>query len=109
MTEKKSLKEKIARWREKVAATNLRDAKFITVSGAETDMLATPEDIAGFDYERDLGLPGEYPYTRGVRDNMYRGRLWTMRQFSGFGTALDTNRRYKFLLEKGQPSDAARL
>ncbi len=80
----------------------LRDVDFTTVSGQELEPLYTPEDIAGLDYERDLGYPGFYPYTRGVQTTMYRGRLWTMRQFAGFGTAEDTNRRYKFLLERGQ-------
>ncbi len=90
------------RWRERVDSLPTRDAKFISVSGVEAPFICTPEDIEGLDYMRDLGFPGEYPYTRGVRNNMYRGRLWTMRQFSGFGTAKDTNQRYKFLLEKGQ-------
>ena len=62
----------------------------------------TPADLDGFDPERQLGEPGRYPFTRGIHETMYRGRLWTMRQFSGFGSAEDTNRRYKFLLERGQ-------
>jgi len=62
----------------------------------------TPGDLNGFDVERQLGRPGEYPFTRGVHPTMYRGKLWTMRQFAGFGSATDTNRRYKFLLEHGQ-------
>ena len=78
-----------------------RDEAFITVSGEPIEPLYCPED-ARVDYEKDLSYPGEYPYTRGVRSNMYRGRLWTMRQFAGFGTALETNRRYHFLLERGQ-------
>ncbi len=90
------------RWRERVDSLPTRDAKFISVSGVEAPFICTPEDTEDLDYMRDLGFPGEYPYTRGVRYNMYRGRLWTMRQFSGFGTAKDTNQRYKFLLEKGQ-------
>ncbi len=98
----KSIAENLARWREDVDALPARDAQFISVSGVEAPFLCTPEDVKDLDYERDLGFPGEYPFTRGVRSNMYRGRLWTMRQFSGFGTAKDTNRRYKFLLEKGQ-------
>ncbi|MEO0108816.1 MAG: methylmalonyl-CoA mutase family protein, partial [candidate division WOR-3 bacterium] len=77
-------------------------ARFETVSGLPVKMLYTPLDIVGLDYLRDLGFPGEFPYTRGIRTNMYRGRLWTMREFSGFGTAQDTNRRYKFLLEHGE-------
>ncbi len=78
------------------------DAAFTTVSGEEVQTLYTPEDISGLDYDRDLGYPGAYPYTRGVRPTMYRGQPWTMRQFAGFGTAEDTNRRYKFLLQRGQ-------
>ncbi|MCK4909385.1 MAG: methylmalonyl-CoA mutase, partial [Planctomycetes bacterium] len=62
----------------------------------------TPLDADGFDYDEKLGQPGQFPYTRGVYNDMYRGQLWTMRQFSGFGTARDTNNRYKFLLKKGQ-------
>jgi len=62
----------------------------------------TSEDLSGFDYARDLGRPGTYPFTRGIHPTMYRGRLWTMRQFAGFGGAEDTNRRYKFLLARGQ-------
>ena len=98
----RGLETALAKWRSKVNRLASRDAKFISVSGVEAPILATPLDLKDFDHERDLGLPGEYPFTRGVRQNMYRGRLWTMRQFSGFGTAKDTNQRYKFLLSKGQ-------
>ena len=98
----KGLEKSLAKWRGEVNKLASRDAKFISVSGAEAPVIATPLDTKGFDYARDLGLPGEYPFTRGIRRNMYRGRLWTMRQFSGFGTAKDTNQRYKFLLSKGQ-------
>ena len=76
--------------------------KFITVSGRELDEVYRPEDAETIDYDKDLGDPGEYPFTRGIHEDMYRGRLWTMRQFSGFGTASDSNRRYRFLLEQGQ-------
>ena len=62
----------------------------------------TPQDLSGFDYARDLGEPGEFPFTRGVYHNMYRGRLWTMRQFAGYGEAEDTNLRFKYLLKHGQ-------
>jgi methylmalonyl-CoA mutase N-terminal domain/subunit len=75
---------------------------FTTVSGRSIKELYTPADLAGFDYFRDLSFPGEYPYTRGVHPTMFRGRLWTMRQFSGFGTPEDTNKRYKYLLAHGQ-------
>ncbi|HCJ10136.1 MAG TPA: methylmalonyl-CoA mutase, partial [Clostridiales bacterium] len=78
-----------------------RRSSFITVSGREIAALYGPEDIAGLDYDRDLGRPGEFPYTRGIHRTMYRGRLWTMRQFSGFGTAEQSNERYKYLLRHG--------
>jgi len=77
-------------------------SQFQTLSGVPLDILYTPVDMAEFDYLRDLGFPGQYPFTRGVRNNMYRGRQWTMREFSGFGTARDTNGRYKFLLAHGE-------
>src|SRR6478736_1097753 len=72
-----------------------------TISGLPVDELYSPETV-GIDYERDLGNPGEYPFTRGVYETMYRGRLWTMRQFAGFGTAEETNERFRYLLEHGQ-------
>ncbi len=74
---------------------------FSTISGLENEPLYTPE-TAPVDYERDLGYPGVYPFTRGVYPSMYRGRLWTMRQFAGFGTAQETNERFRYLLEHGQ-------
>jgi methylmalonyl-CoA mutase N-terminal domain/subunit len=77
------------------------DRVFTTMSGIENEPLYTP-DNAPVDYERDLGAPGEFPYTRGVYPTMYRGRLWTMRQFAGFGTAEETNARFRYLLEHGQ-------
>jgi methylmalonyl-CoA mutase N-terminal domain/subunit len=79
-----------------------RRKKFITVSNEEIKRLYTPEDIQNVEYERDLGYPGEYPYTRGVYPTMYRGRLWTMRQFAGFGGPEETNQRFKYLLKEGQ-------
>jgi methylmalonyl-CoA mutase N-terminal domain/subunit len=75
---------------------------FTTVSGAPVEPLAGPDSVAGFDPERDLAWPGEYPYTRGVQPTGYRGKLWTMRQFAGFGTARQTNERFHYLLAKGQ-------
>ncbi|MHA1472511.1 MAG: acyl-CoA mutase large subunit family protein, partial [Promethearchaeota archaeon] len=78
-----------------------RRDKFDNLSGIEIKSLYTPEDIKNSNYATDLGAPGEYPFTRGAYPNMYRGRLWTMRQFAGFGTAAQTNQRYKFLLEHG--------
>jgi len=79
-----------------------RSFDFRTISGAEVTELALPENLTDFDYHRDLGCPGCYPYTRGVYPNMYKGRLWTMRMFSGFGTPEQTNQRYHYLLENGQ-------
>lgn len=79
-----------------------RKQRFITVSNHEIKRLYTPDDIQDLDYERDLGYPGEYPFTRGVYPTMYRGRLWTMRQFAGFGGPEETNQRFKYLLEQGQ-------
>ena len=79
-----------------------RQTRFLTTSGVEIQDLYAPSDVAGLDEERDLGRPGEYPYTRGVQPTMYRGRLWTMRQYAGFSTAEDTNRRFRYLLEQGQ-------
>src|SRR5438309_8403090 len=90
------------RWREHYRRTPERDVDFETLSGEPLEPLYTPEDVAGLDYERDLGYPGHYPFTRGVYHSMYRGRLWTMRQFAGFGSPEETNRRYKFLLKQGQ-------
>src|SRR5207237_5443953 len=72
------------------------------MSGTDRKPVYTAADLAGFDDERQLGRPGAYPFTRGIHPTMYGGRLWTMRQFAGFGTAEDTNQRYKFLLEHGQ-------
>jgi methylmalonyl-CoA mutase, N-terminal domain len=78
-----------------------RDALFTTISGLDVEPLYTPDNVE-IDYERDLGYPGVYPYTRGVYPSMHRGRLWTMRQFAGFGTAEETNQRFRYLLEHGQ-------
>ncbi len=90
-----------ARWRAAYDAAKRRDAEFTTVSGAPLQPLYGPGDV-DLDPERDLGYPGQFPFTRGVHANMYRGRLWTMRQFAGFGTARQTNERFKFLLDHGQ-------
>jgi methylmalonyl-CoA mutase, N-terminal domain len=87
--------------RELYAAKPERDALFTTMSGLPVEPLATPDTVE-LDYERDVGYPGVYPYTRGVYPSMYRGKLWTMRQFAGFGTAEETNTRFRYLLEHGQ-------
>jgi len=79
-----------------------QNVKFTTVSGEPIETLYTPDDIQNINYLSDIGFPGEFPYTRGVHRNMYRGKLWTMRQFAGFGTPEDTNGRFKYLLEHGQ-------
>ena len=76
--------------------------KFTTVSGKEIKPLYTPEDIEGKDYLKDIGFPGQYPFTRGVHSTGYRGKIWTMRQFAGFGSPEDTNERFKYLLANGQ-------
>ena len=89
-------------WLEKVYNRGKeRPVRFSTLSDMEVEPLYTPEDVTG-DYDSALGHPGEYPYTRGVYESMYRGRLWTMRQFAGFGLAEDTNERFRFLLAQGQ-------
>jgi methylmalonyl-CoA mutase N-terminal domain/subunit len=88
-------------WRSRFEGTTRNDELFTSISGAEVAPLATP-DTASLDYERDLGFPGAFPFTRGVYPSMYRGRLWTMRQFAGFGTAQETNERFRYLLDHGQ-------
>ncbi|HKS79608.1 MAG TPA: methylmalonyl-CoA mutase family protein [Gaiellaceae bacterium] len=91
-----------AGWRERYEATPERQGElFSTISGVENEPLYSPENVE-LDYERDLGWPGAYPFTRGVYPSMYRGRLWTMRQFAGFGTAEETNERFRYLLDHGQ-------
>jgi methylmalonyl-CoA mutase, N-terminal domain len=89
-------------WRQDYRRFGERDADFETISGEPLEPLYTPEDVADLDPERDLGYPGEYPFTRGVYHTMYRGRLWTMRQFAGYGSAAQTNERYQYLLSRGQ-------
>lgn len=79
-----------------------RCEKFETTGGLEVERLYTPESLADRDFMEDIGFPGTYPYTRGVQPTMYRGRLWTMRQYAGFGTAKESNERYRYLLEQGQ-------
>jgi len=79
-----------------------RQASFTTVSGEPIELLYTPDDVARINYLAEIGYPGEFPYTRGIHATMYRGKLWTMRQFAGFGTPEDTNERYHYLLDHGQ-------
>lgn len=96
------MKNNFLRWKANYNAQKERKGPFFTVSSTSIDPLYGPGHTADIDYDKDLGHPGEYPYTRGVRSNMYRGRLWTMRQFAGFATAKESNERYKFLLSQGQ-------
>ncbi len=99
------MKEKEA-WKEKTLKKRLDEApermeRFTTISGSEIKRLYGPWDLPDFDYSSQLGFPGDYPYTRGIHPTMYRGRLWTMRQFAGFSNATETNPRYKYLLSQG--------
>ena len=89
-------------WREELyARVPAAGELFSTISGLENEPLATPDTVE-VDYDRDLGYPGVFPFTRGVYPSMYRGKLWTMRQFAGFGTAEETNERFRYLLDHGQ-------
>src|SRR6058998_2741738 len=83
------------------SASKERRGSFTTISGRPINQLYTPEDVASLDYERDLANPGTFPYTRGIHPTGYRGKPWTMRQFAGFGTPEETNKRYKQLLKAG--------
>ncbi len=100
------MKESFNKWKadynKKKDGSKLRQKKFMSVSSYEPEPLYTPLDIEGFDYFEKLGIPGDYPFTRGVHNTLYRERLWTMRQFAGFGTARQSNERYKYLLKNGQ-------
>ena len=100
------LAEALARWERETlrpAVDRTPERAHLEASGgAPAPRLGTPADLPGFDYLRELGFPGEYPYTRGVQPTMYRARLWTMRQYAGFGTAAETNRRFHYLLAQGQ-------
>jgi methylmalonyl-CoA mutase N-terminal domain/subunit len=101
------LKDSLEKWEETslqktLASMPERRDKFITTSSEPIERLYTPLDVADMDYAAALGLPGEYPYTRGVHPTLHRGKLWTMRMFAGFGTAEETNARFKYLLEQGQ-------
>src|SRR3989304_2798973 len=88
--------------RSPAAAPDTPARRFTTVSDLEIQAIYGPADMNGWQYETHLNDPGEYPFTRGAYPSMYRGKLWTMRQFAGFGTAEDTNRRFRFLLGQGQ-------
>ena len=91
-------------WKETNLASSLkrfpeRQESFETTSGIKLDAIYTPEDLKEHKYDVSLGYPGEYPFTRGIQPTMYRGRIWTMRQYAGYGTAEESNRRYRYLLE----------
>ncbi len=101
------IKEKRTDWEKNCYSDMIKDhperkSKFENLSGTKLKNIYTPEDIANLDYNSDVGFPGVYPFLRGVHSTMYRGRLWTMRQFAGFGSAEETNERYKYLLEHGE-------
>ncbi len=101
------IKDEAQRWQSTTLKKTLerfpeRQERFVTTSSAPVERLYTPADIADTDYLRDIGFPGEYPYTRGVHATLHRGKLWTMRMFAGFGTAEETNARFRYLLEQGQ-------
>jgi len=101
------LRQELEKWQETALYQSLarlpeRQAQFITTSSEPVERLYTPLDVAEMDYLKDLGLPGEFPYTRGIHPTLHRSRLWTMRMFAGFGTAEETNTRFKYLLEQGQ-------
>jgi methylmalonyl-CoA mutase N-terminal domain/subunit len=103
----KSIKEEFDRWEKTTLTKTLskapeREPSFKTTSHIELERLYTPLDVADVDYCNELGFPGEFPFTRGVQPTMYRGRFWTMRQYAGFATPEETNKRYKYLLEHGQ-------
>jgi len=94
--------QKLDEYNKKVAGSKTNGMKYTTVSGEPVNVLYGPHDVADHDYMRDLNFPGEYPYTRGIHPNGYRGKIWTMRQFAGFGSPEDTNERFHYLLNNGQ-------
>ncbi|MEE9181882.1 MAG: methylmalonyl-CoA mutase family protein, partial [candidate division NC10 bacterium] len=106
-SERKAIREARKAWEEEklkksLAKASERQESFETHSGIPVERLYTPIDLDEWDYRAKLGFPGEYPFTRGIQPTMYRGRLWTMRQYAGFATAEETNRRFRYLLEQGQ-------
>src|SRR3990170_5728166 len=103
----KDIRPEFERWenttlKKVISKSPEREASFQTTSHIEMNRLYTPVDTADMDYCEDLGFPGEFPFTRGVQPTMYRGRFWTMRQYAGFATPEETNKRYKYLLDQGQ-------
>ncbi len=107
MGDDSKLRDSTKEWEDEAVAKTIkrfpeREENFKTISGLPIKRLYTPLDLKDLDYEKDLGFPGQYPFTRGVQPTGYRGRFWTMRQYSGFATARETNKRFHFLLEQGQ-------
>ncbi len=107
MGDNSKLRDSTKKWEDETVGKTLkrfpeREENFKTISGLQMKRLYTPLDLKDLNYENDLGFPGQYPFTRGVQPTGYRGRLWTMRQYSGFATARETNKRFHFLLEQGQ-------
>ncbi|MFW9832975.1 MAG: methylmalonyl-CoA mutase [Candidatus Thorarchaeota archaeon] len=107
MGDDSKLHKSMKKWEDETVSKTIkrfpeREEHFETISGIPMNRLYTPLDLKDMNYEKDLGFPGEYPFTRGVQATGYRGRFWTMRQYSGFATAKETNQRFKFLLEQGQ-------
>lgn len=98
LNKSKSKKE----WLETAEKLPITDMKFTSLSGEPVEVLYTPEDVKDINFDKEIGYPGEFPYTRGIHHNLYRGKLWTMRQFAGFGSPEDTNERFKYLLAHGQ-------
>ena len=101
------LRQALLEWQEKMLKEALermpeRQPRFMTTSSEPIERIYTPLDVNELSYTDDLGLPGEYPFTRGVHPTLHRSKLWTMRMFAGFGTAEETNERFKYLLEQGQ-------
>ncbi len=101
-TNNEAYRDRRKKWEERASSNPQRPVKFTTVGGEEIDILYGPDGMERIDPLDDIGLPGEFPYTRGIHETMYRGRLWTKRQFAGFGTPEDTNARYHYLLKHGQ-------
>ena len=98
----KNNKKKIRDWNKKTNDIPKRDYSFDTVSGEKVDLAYFPDSDLNEDKMNKIGFPGEFPYTRSIHPNLYRGRLWTMRQFAGFGSPKETNKRFKYLLSQGQ-------
>ena len=100
--EAQKIRQRREKWQEKASKAKEREGLFTTTSGIPVQQVYTPLDISDQDYGEEVGMPGEYPFTRGIHPTGYRGRLWTMRQYAGFGSAEESNRRYRYLLEQGQ-------